>query len=375
MDEFYMNRALILAERGMGRVAPNPMVGAVIVKEGRIIGEGYHEQYGTHHAEVNAIHRAVESVEGATLYVNLEPCSHHGKTPPCADLIIEKRIKRVVIGNLDPNPLVSGRGKEKLDRAGIETVVGVLEKECRQLNEVFLHYITTGRPFVVLKSAISLDGKIATSSGESKWITEEAARKDVHTLRNRYTAIMVGVDTVIRDDPQLTCRLEYGKDPVRIIVDSNLRIPLDSQVLKNQESNRTIIAAIKTVSLESVCRVEATGAKVVLCESKKGRVDLADLMDQLGAMKIDSILLEGGASLNDSAFAQGIVQKLILYVAPKIIGGAASKTFVGGEGISRLDQAYPLQIGSMERIGEDMKITAYIKQEKDTGLITNQKER
>ena len=361
-DEEYMKRVLLLAEMGMGKTAPNPMVGAVIVKNGKIIGEGFHERCGQAHAEVNAINNATENMEGATVYVNLEPCSHYGKTPPCADLLIQKGVGRVVIGCLDPNPLVAGKGKEKLERAGIEVAVGVLEPECRKLNEVFLHYISSKSPFVILKAAISLDGKIATSSGESKWITEESARQDVHGLRSRYTAIMTGVETVIRDDPMLTCRLENGKNPIRIIVDSRLRIPMESNVLKDQSKNQTILATTEMAPPESVRRAESLDARVITCKNVNGRVSLTDLMDKLGTMNIDSILLEGGAALNDSAFAEGIIQKIILYVAPKIIGGAESKTFVGGLGISSLDQAYPLWIETMERIGEDLKITAYLKQ-------------
>ena len=360
-DESYMQRALELAERGMGKTSPNPMVGAVLVKDGRIIGEGYHKRWGEAHAEVNAIHNATDDVEGATLYVNLEPCSHYGRTPPCSDLIIGKRIGRVVIGSLDPNPLVAGKGIEKLRAAGIETVTGVLESRCLRLNEVFLHYITAKRPYVVLKSAVSLDGKTAAPTGESKWITGEAARNDVQLLRNRYAAIMTGVDTVICDDPRLTCRIQNGNCPARIILDSNLRIPLNSIVLKNQNEHPTMIAALEDASSAAAEKIEAMGVTVLRCKSFCGRVDLSDLMEKLGALSIDSVLLEGGATLNEAAFVQGILQKLILYVAPKIIGGAGSKTFVGGVGIGRLEDAYQVKIDSVEQIGGDLKITAYIR--------------
>lgn len=361
-DRQYMKRALELAEKGIGRTNPNPLVGAVIVKNGKIIGEGYHEKYGQAHAEVNAINRAVENVEGAVLYVNLEPCSHFGKTPPCADLIIEHKISRVVIGSLDPNPKVAGMGVEKLKNAGIHVEVGMLDEWCKRLNEVFLHYITTGTPYVVLKTAMSLDGKIATSSGESKWITGEPARSDVQRLRNQLTGIMVGVNTVIQDDPLLTCRMEGGRNPRRIIVDSRLRIPDTSQVLQNQQDNPTIIATIEEAGLncpQRIRQLEKTGAEIVLCKSLKNKVDLEDLMEKLGQRKIDSILLEGGAALNDSALAQGIVQKVISYIAPMIIGGEESKTPVGGKGITALNQAYKLTIDQVEPIGQDIKITAY----------------
>jgi len=363
-DASYMRRALELAEQGAGRTSPNPMVGAVIVKGGRVIGEGRHERAGGPHAEVNAVNGAGESVEGAVVYVNLEPCSHYGRTPPCADLLIEKRVKRVVIGTPDPNPLVAGGGIKKLEAAGIEVRVGVLEEECGRLNEVFFHYIQKKRPFAVLKAAMSLDGKIAAPSGESKWITGEAARRDVHLLRNRYSAIMAGVETVIRDDPLLTCRIEGGRNPRRVILDSGLRIPPESKVLMRQEGEdggKTIIACTEGASRENAARLEALGAEILRCGSVDGRVDLQDLILKLGARGIDSVLIEGGAAVNDSAFAQGIVDKAIFYIAPKIIGGAKSKTAVGGQGVARLDDAYPLSIDSIERIGEDIKITAYRK--------------
>ena len=362
MDKEFMKRALDLAVNGIGKTNPNPLVGAVIVKDDRIIGQGWHERYGEAHAEVNAVKNALESIESSTVYVNLEPCCHFGKTPPCTELLIEKKVKRVVVGTMDPNLLVAGKGVERLREAGIQVTTGVLEQDCKELNEVFFHYIQKQRPFVVLKAAMSLDGKIAAPSGESKWITEEEARKDVQLLRNRYSAIMVGVETVIKDDPELTCRFEGGRNPVRIILDSSLRIPIDSRVLTDQGRNTTLLACTERASPENVKQREALGAKVIHCRSRNGRIDLVDLMDKLGDLSIDSILLEGGATVNESAIAQGIVNKLILYVAPKIIGGERSKTFVGGLGISRLDQAYPLRIESMEHVGEDMKITAYLKE-------------
>ncbi|HVI40580.1 MAG TPA: bifunctional diaminohydroxyphosphoribosylaminopyrimidine deaminase/5-amino-6-(5-phosphoribosylamino)uracil reductase RibD [Anaerovoracaceae bacterium] len=362
MDSYYMKRALELAENGMGRTNPNPMVGAVIVKDGRMIGEGWHEQCGKAHAEVNAIKNATEPVEASTVYVNLEPCCHQGKTPPCTELLIAKRVKRVVIGTIDPNPLVGGKGVQRLRAAGIQVTEGILESECKVFNEVFFHYIQKRRPFVVMKAAVSLDGKIAAPSGESKWITEEEARQDVQLLRNRYSAIMVGVETVIRDDPELTCRLEGGRNPLRIILDSNLRIPRDSKVLTDQHGNAAMIVCTERASPEKASRLKAMGAKVLYCGSRNNHIDLEDLMEKLSGLSIDSILLEGGATVNDSALSQGIVSKIILYVAPKIIGGEKSKTFVGGLGISSLDQAYPLRIESMERVGEDMKLTAYLKE-------------
>ena len=371
MDSHYMKYALELAKNGIGKTNPNPLVGAVIVKNGKILGEGWHEQYGQAHAEVNAFKKAERNMRGggaedfksAVVYVNLEPCCHYGKTPPCTELLIRNQVGRVVVGTLDPNPLIAGKGVQRLREAGIEVTVGVLEQECKRLNEVFFHYIQKQRPFVVLKAASSLDGKTAAPSGESKWITEEAARRDVHLLRNRYSAIMVGINTVINDDPELTCRLEGARNPLRIILDSSLRIPLESKVLNNLHRDSAVVACTERACRKKAEQLEKLGAKPLYCKSIHDHIDLEDLMEKLGSLSVDSILLEGGAAVNDSAFSQKIVSKIILYVAPKIIGGETSKTVVGGHGISSLDQAYPLRIDSMERVGEDMKITAYLKDE------------
>lgn len=371
-DEQYMQKALQLAQKGEGYVAPNPMVGAVIVKNDRIIGRGYHEQYGGPHAEVNAIASAKEDVAGATMYVTLEPCSHYGKTPPCADLLIEKKLAKVVIGSLDPNPLVAGKGIQKLKEAGIEVVSGVLEKECNEVNRVFRHYITTKRPYVVMKTAMTLDGKIATATGESQWISGEESRKDVHRLRHKYTAIMVGVNTIVHDNARLTCRMEQGKNPVRIVVDSRLRIALSANVLKDQEHNQTILATTNQASPLAAHKLETFGAKVLYCSSKDDRVDLNDLMNQLGAMGIDSILLEGGAMLNDSALREGIVQEVITYVAPKIIGGAQALTPIAGIGVAHLQDAYQLEQMKATAIGEDIKISAYVRPKKETQSVQAQ---
>jgi len=377
MDMKYMRRALELAERGTGKTNPNPLVGAVIVKNGCVIGEGWHEFCGGPHAEVNAIRNAEacleanahEDLKGAVIYVNLEPCCHFGKTPPCTELLIKRGINRVVIGTLDPNPLVAGKGARRLREAGMEVEVGMLDEECRKLNEVFFHFMQKQRPFVVLKAAISLDGKISAPSGESRWITEEAARRDVQELRNRYAAIMVGVGTVIMDDPELTCRMERGRNPRRIILDSSLRIPPDSRVLKNQEENPTLIVSTESALPEKARRLEDMGAELLYCRTRNRQVDFADLMEKLRNRGIDSVLLEGGATVNDSAIAQGFVDKIVLYVAPKIIGGEKSKTFVGGRGIQRLDQAYPMHIECVERIGQDMKITVYPKREEEMSCL------
>lgn len=354
-----MELAIKLAKKGEGKVNPNPMVGALIVKDGTIIGEGYHEKYGEGHAEVNAFKSLKEDPSGATMYVTLEPCSHYGKTPPCVDKIIQSKIKRVVIGMIDPNPLVSGNGVDKLKRAGIEVKVGVLEDKCKKLNEIFIKYILTKNPFVVLKTAMSLDGKIATRTGESKWITSEKSRLEVHNLRNKLSAIMVGVNTVIKDNPELTCRIENGNDPIRIIVDSTLKIPMDSKVLQNKD-NKTIIVTTKRANINSMQELLKKNIQVIIIEEKNGQVDLSELIKKLGELGIDSILLEGGSTLNYSALEENIVDKVMVYIAPKIIGGESSKTPVGGRGIDKLNDAFKLKNIAINILNEDILVEGYI---------------
>ncbi|PTQ83670.1 diaminohydroxyphosphoribosylaminopyrimidine deaminase [Trichococcus patagoniensis] len=360
LDTHFMQMALELAEKGRGAVAPNPMVGAVIVKDGRIIGSGYHEKFGEGHAEVNAFRSATEDVTGATIYVTLEPCSHYGKTPPCSDKIIEKKIGRVVIAALDPNPLVSGRGVKKLQAAGIEVVTGVLAEESSRLNEIFMKYIVTKEPFVVMKAAMSLDGKIATRTGESQWITGPAAREQVHHLRSALSGIMVGVQTVITDDPQLTSRIPGGKNPVRIIVDSTLRIPLEANVLKNQDAAKTIIATTARADRNKVALLEEAGIEIVTVPDQSGQTDLKAFVKILGERGIDSILLEGGATLNFSALQANIVDKVQVYIAPKLIGGETAKTPVGGAGIEKLSQAFSVIELKASAVGEDILLEGYI---------------
>lgn len=363
MDEIYMQMALELAKKGKGYVAPNPLVGAVIVKNGKVIGQGYHEAFGGPHAEVNAISSATEDVAGATIYVTLEPCSHVGKTPPCSELLIEKQIKKVVVSMVDPNPLVAGKGLERLKKAGIEVVTGVLEKKSRTLNEVFLSYILSNRPFVVMKTAMSLDGKIATVTGESKWISGEKSREQVHKLRHELTGIMVGVETVIEDDPQLTSRLPGSKNPIRIVVDSRLKIPLSSKVLQHQDEAKTIVATTEEADVEKMEALKKADVEVLVTEDLSGRVHLGELMAVLGATGIDSILLEGGATINFSALEAGIVDKIQAYIAPIVIGGKMAKTPVEGNGIEKLSQAFHIEHLSVERVGEDMFIEGYVKKE------------
>lgn len=360
MDEFYMKRALELAVKGIGMVNPNPMVGAVIVKDNKVIGEGFHEKYGHAHAERNAVKNAVEDIEGATVYVTLEPCAHYGKTPPCVDLLIEKKVRKVVIGMLDPNPLVAGKSIKKLKENNIEVKVGVKEKECRKLNEVFIKYITTKKPFVIMKAGISIDGKIATSGGESKWITSERSRLHSHELRNRMSGIMVGINTVLSDDPSLTYRGEHkGKDPLRIIIDSTLKVPFESKVIK-YNNNNTIVACVENTDLIKKEKLEKMGVKIIETKSKKGKVDLQEVVEKLGKEKIDSILLEGGGTLNFSALKEGIVDKVRFYIAPKIIGGENSKNSVSGQGFYNLDDCVNLKDMSYEQMGNEIVVEGYI---------------
>ncbi|HOV78522.1 MAG TPA: bifunctional diaminohydroxyphosphoribosylaminopyrimidine deaminase/5-amino-6-(5-phosphoribosylamino)uracil reductase RibD [Bacillota bacterium] len=363
MDRKYMSLALELAARGQGRTSPNPAVGAVVVKEGKIIGQGYHLRAGTPHAEINAMKEAGEGARGATLYVTLEPCCHYGRTGPCTEAVIEAGIARAVVAMVDPNPAVSGKGIDKLRRAGIEVTLGVMEAEARELNEVFVKYITTGLPFVVAKAAVSLDGKIATSAGESKWITGPEARAYAHRLRDRYDAVMVGIGTVLADDPLLTARLPAGdgRDPVRVILDSAARTPLHSKVLNRQSPARTIIAVTAAAPREKTEALAATGAEVL--EVNEGpRVDLAELMRLLSKKEITSVLVEGGSAVHGSAFAAGIVDKVVWFIAPRIIGGTTAPGPVGGRGVEDLTDAVKVERLKVHRLGEDLCIEGYVRQ-------------
>jgi len=354
-----MERVLELARRGIGRVNPNPLVGAVIVKDGEIIGEGYHECYGRAHAERNAVKNATKDVEGSTIYITLEPCAHYGKTPPCVDLLIQNKFKKVVIGMLDPNELVAGKSIEKLKQHGIEVIVGVKEEECKKLNEIFIKYITSKIPFVILKSAMSLDGKIATYIGESKWITSKESREDSQNLRNRMHSIMVGVNTVIADDPELTCRINSEKNLIRIIVDTNLRIPLNSKVIKNQDKH-TIVATTLSADENKKQMLRNLGIKIIEVPSKNDKVDLKEFVKRLGQEGIDSILVEGGGTLNFSALQEDIVDKVIVYIASKILGGEKSKSIIAGQGFSKLEEAVQLTDMRYRKTGKDLFIEGYI---------------
>lgn len=372
-DREYMLRAIKLARKGIGWTNPNPMVGAVIVKDGRIIGEGYHAKCGEYHAERNAIASLTESAEGATLYVTLEPCCHHGKTPPCTEAILEQGIGRVVIGSRDPNPQVAGKGVAILRKAGVQVEEDFMREECDKLNPIFFHYITTGTPYVVMKYAMTADGKIATKTGASKWITGPEAREEVHRMRHQYMGIMVGIGTVLADDPMLNVRLEGKRSPLRIICDSQLRIPLDSKICKTAGQYRTILACGKIgcesgpVSDRSNCRgdsqenvqekiqkLKAMGVQVVECPDQQGRVDLQQLMKYLGSQGIDSILLEGGGNLNDGALRAGIVKRLMVFVAPRLFGGESSKTPIAGIGVETPSEAVMLQLLDVRNKGGDL---------------------
>lgn len=351
-----MKIAISEAKKGMGFVNPNPMVGAVIVKDGEIISKDYHHRYGEFHAERNAILNCKEDMTGAEIYVTLEPCCHHGKTPPCTQAIIDSGIKKVYIGSDDPNPLVAGKGASILREYGIEVVTGVLKEECDRLNKPFFHYITNQTPYVVMKYAMTADGKIASYTGKSKWISGEKSRLNVQKDRLRYTGIMAGINTILKDDPMLTCRLENGRNPVRIICDSNLRIPLDSNIMKTAKEIRTIIACTDEVMTTRFAAARKAGAEVLCIPSENGHVNLSKLMQKLGEMKIDSILLEGGGELNFSALNSGIVNHVQIYISPKILGGKTAISPVGGIGFDSPDTAAKLSDFEMTAIGEDILI-------------------
>ena len=360
-DHKYMTRAIILAKKGMGWVNPNPMVGAVIVKNGRIIGEGYHAYFGGPHAEINALENATESVKGATLYVTMEPCSHHGKTPPCTDAIILKGIRKVVVGMKDPNPLVNGKGLKILSKAGIEISTGIEEAWVSKMNEIFTKYIITGRPFCTLKTAMTLDGKIATVENASRWISCEASRKQVHELRHQYSAIMVGINTVLYDDPLLNTRRtgKKSKDPLKVIVDSSGKIPMEAKVLK-MNPQLVILATTDKIDGKKKLDLQRMGVQVLICPLKDEKVDLGVLMFSLGKMGIDSVLLECGSTLAFSALKDRIVDKVVSFIAPKIIGGAGAPSPVGGKGLSSMEDAIAVNDWKYRKIGDDIMIEGYI---------------
>ena len=350
-----MRRALRLARRGERWVSPNPMVGAVIIKGNRIIGEGYHERFGRNHAEINAIRNASEAIEGATLYVTLEPCNHYGRTPPCVESLIACKPARVVMGTSDPNPLVSGKSIEALKHHDIETTVGVLEKECKQLNERFFKFITTRIPFVTLKFAQTLDGRIAGSTGNSRWISSATSLRFAHTLRSIHDGILVGIGTVLQDDPDLTVRLVRGRNPVRIVVDSRLRIPLKARILKNQDTAKTIIATTCQASFEKRARLEEMGIEILaVAKDNNCRINLKKLFAELGKREISSLLVEGGAKIITSILKEELADRVIIVIAPKIIGKGIEA--VGDLGSKIIGDALRLSYKKVSRKGDDIII-------------------
>lgn len=358
--EYYMDLALSLAQSAQGQTAPNPMVGAVLVKDGEIVGMGAHLKAGEPHAEVHALRMAGEKANGATLYVTLEPCSHHGRTPPCAEAVVQAGIAQVVIAALDPNPLVAGRGMRRLQEAGIDVLFGLKEKDSVRLNEVFNKYITTGLPFVTVKTANTIDGKVATETGSSRWITGVEAREAVHQLRHQHQAILVGINTVIQDNPQLTTRLpQGGKNPVRIIVDSKLRIPLDAYVVIDGQAP-TWIYTTQEADLHKKEELEEKGVKVFPV-SPGPHVDIPSLLAHLGGEQITSVLVEGGSQINGSFLSNRSIDKLITFIAPKVVGGSHAPTSFGGEGVQRMEDAIELENVQLKQIGQDILIEGYPK--------------
>ncbi|SEA72379.1 diaminohydroxyphosphoribosylaminopyrimidine deaminase / 5-amino-6-(5-phosphoribosylamino)uracil reductase [Thalassobacillus cyri] len=356
-DEQYIKLAIDMAKTTVGQTSPNPSVGAVVVKDNEVVGLGVHVKAGEAHAEINALKMAGDKAKNATIYVTLEPCSHYGKTPPCAQAIIDAGMKRVVIASDDPNPKVAGRGIKMLENAGIEVATGVLREQADSLNANFFHFIETGEPYVYLKTAMTLDGKIATSSGESQWITGENARNDGHQYRRRCDAILVGVQTVINDDPKLTTRMEgNGKNPVRIILDNHLRTPLSSQLIQNDEAPTWII----TSSRVSPHQLKAYRSKdhVEVISLKSPAIKIPEVLRYLGEKNITSLLVEGGGTIADAFVRAGKVSELVAYIAPKLLGGKDALTPVEGKGFEQLKQALHLRIHSTEMVGEDIKVTA-----------------
>ena len=358
-EEQFMKRAIELAKQGAGWTAPNPLVGAVVVKNGRVIGEGYHRKYGELHAERNALAACSEDPAGATLYVTLEPCCHYGKTPPCTEIIIEKKIAKVVIGSRDPNPKVAGKGARILREHGIEVVEDYMREACDALNPVFFHYITTKTPYVVLKFAMTLDGKIATRTGASKWITGEAARDHVHQLRGRYAGILAGIGTVLADDPMLNCRIDGAHQPLRIILDSHLRIPMGSRLVRSAKEYPLLIVCNESIrdreeGASRIQKLEEAGAKVWTLPEKNGHPDLNVLMQRLGEEKIDSVLIEGGGTVNEAALKAHIVHHVYAYIAPKIFGGEDAKTPVEGSGIRLPQECANLRLAKITVLLNDM---------------------
>jgi len=354
-DESYIRLAIEIAKKGAGKVSPNPMVGAVIVKNERILGAGFHEKFGSKHAEINAIEKVKENIEGATLFTNLEPCSHYGKTPPCVDRIISEKIKRVVIGTLDMNPLISGKGVKKLKSAGIDVKVGVLENECIELNKFFFKYITKKLPYVSLKAAQTIDGKIADKSGESSWISSLQSRKYVHSLRAKYDAVLVGKGTIEKDDPKLTVRLVEGRNPKRVVLDANLDIKLSHRIFtKNNDKNLIVITSKKNAGKKrKINKLNSLGALVLFAKEESGeKVDLKSALRELYKIGIASVLVEGGSEVFTSFVKENLFDDMLMFISPKILG--CGVPLIGNLGIKNLQKSVKAKIGNVEKIGDDI---------------------
>ncbi|CAM5200883.1 Riboflavin biosynthesis protein RibD OS=Ureibacillus acetophenoni OX=614649 GN=SAMN05877842_10257 PE=3 SV=1 [Ureibacillus acetophenoni] len=360
-DQDYMKLALDLAASALGNTNPNPVVGAVLVKNGVIVGTGLHRKAGEPHAEVHAFNMAGDHAEGATLYVTLEPCSHYGKTPPCANLVVKSKVARVVVATRDPNPEVAGRGVRLIEEAGIKVDVGVLEKEAIQLNERFIHNMLTSRPFVISKFAMTLDGKIATYNGHSKWITSEEAREHVHETRHKVDAILVGIGTVLADDPQLTTRLKtgVGKNPIRVILDSKLRIQMEAKVVDTKLAKTIVVTSTTNRDSEKVTSLQEQGVNVVFIDQNENGLDLEQMLDELYKLGITDVLVEGGGEVNASFLRTGLINKFLVYIAPKILGGKNSKTPFLGQDLQSMDEAVELEFESYQQIGQDLFVVAY----------------
>ncbi|MFK5925265.1 MAG: bifunctional diaminohydroxyphosphoribosylaminopyrimidine deaminase/5-amino-6-(5-phosphoribosylamino)uracil reductase RibD [Desulfuromusa sp.] len=360
--QHYMQLALNLARQGEGRTAPNPPVGAVIVNSGKIVGEGFHPQAGQPHAEIFALRQAGEKAQGADIYVTLEPCSHYGKTPPCADALIAAGIKSVSIGVVDPNPQVAGRGIQKLQKAGIEVQTGILEPECRRLIKPFTKNILTGLPFTIYKAAMTLDGNTATITGDSRWVSGAESRLLVHQLRDRVEAIMIGIGTVINDDPLLNTRLPDGggRDPLRVVVDSRLQIDPECQMLKQDSTAQTLVATIST-NQQKISVLQSSGkAEVVILPAASGQVSLPALWDELGRRNIQRLLLEGGSTLATAALEKGLIDQVMLFMAPKLLGGSSTFGIFSGSGCETMAAAIGLEDVHYKQVGDDMLITGDI---------------
>lgn len=363
-DEKYMRLAMQLAGNAIGRTSPNPLVGAVIVKDNRVVGCGWHRKAGTPHAEVHALNQAGELAQGADVYVTLEPCAHYGKTPPCAKALVEAKVKNVYGGLLDVNPKVAGKGFKILEDAGIHVEYGFLQDELRKQNEVFFKWIEHKKPFVVLKAAMTLDGKIATATGQSKWITNETSRAYGYKLRDIYDGIMVGINTVIEDNPMLTARVDGGKNPIRIVVDSSLRIDINANVVQDK-SAKTIVATIDKADKDKILKLQAQDVDVIVVDKDENdKVDIEKLLDILGQQNICSILVEGGATLSGSFVARKLVDKVYFFIAPKIVGGKEAKTPVAGTGILNLQEALALKDIQIEKLEEDILIIGRVDKDK-----------